>query len=374
MKNTVRGSAGVAGSLMLTAAVLSGTAVAADGPPRCGDGPCEAVTLHNGETKYLPYKAMPRINWGDGLPDFKGIDFKVSDHQALAALGVSDTAQDIYDIARKTNPALKRMPEQAFFGTVESNNAFFFKQWVLGGPNNFINYPGYAEATAACESGRAVCGFVGGTTDKERAPVISQSDHIQGPTKFTSHFSVTSSVSHSKTEGWNIGGEVKGSYTAGPKGGPGGEASFTWGYNNSSTDTSSYATTSGMDLEREVKAGEWGYEEVRASAAKYTGYMYIVQKYEGKAAIGIVPLRQTLKAEGAVPPVNRMWVTTKLGGKESAEAKKLSTQMAKKYQQRNSLPAPQRKDTEEWLTQAESRMRDLLDKPQETHTPPGAAK
>ncbi|MEU3353068.1 hypothetical protein [Streptomyces sp. NPDC037389] len=376
-----------ASAAVLAAALATGLGAAPGTTPQAfaagDDFEHEVIKLHNGKDFTLPYKKMPTNTSFTGYPGLEGSDWKVGWKAAQAAFNPEGDPNEDPDQFVRDN-LIWRADEQEpeFLQSDEPFRAIYRHKSVNEyvkkmGEGPFTTDADYSDPIIAasqfgkfvdsrfakdCSRSDVSCVFVGRVT--ERAPIIGQSDNIQGPTEFTTTTSNTETRTRVKEQGWSVGGSVNVGYGQDTKAGevtskPSAGGSLNFSYTNKTTDTKQYANTQTSTYKRTVPQGYWGYEEVRAAAAKYTGFFLVHDK--NSRVIDVMPVTTTVKAEGDVPPVTRSFVTTKdQNTPMMAEARKLQQEIAETRRQLGAAPGPQRKKLETSLEELTSRKEKLL--------------
>ncbi|NUS72705.1 MAG: hypothetical protein HOQ05_04790 [Corynebacteriales bacterium] len=212
-----------------------------------------------------------------------------------------------------------------------------------------------------CVNRKDRCGFGGFLI--ETGPVISQSSWVYGPVDVSLTHKVSVTNTRSETSGWSIGASIKAENLVGNNV----EASGSFTYSNSHTDTTSKAAEHSEEFHYQVPAGQHWYEQVRLAGGQYLGFFVVYYparyqkidqvyhsgnpdkifdkygipweiKYEKlrrtywqntKPIIEIFPAKVAIKAPGGVPVVTRNPVKTTPSKEIDAKAVALHEQISR---------------------------------------------
>ncbi|MFE6912239.1 hypothetical protein [Streptomyces erythrochromogenes] len=225
----------------------------------------EEVELGTGGKLILPYAPMPATVKFNGMPgdafptDWNAKNRSVGPQHDVGQFGIKTDVP--FDEIRKEFPDISARESQLVF--LGGNDASTASKVGFDGIQDFLSHHGADRA--------AFFGWL-----YQKAPVMVQSDWVQGPQKMTFSTLVTETTMRTETSGWSVGGTVKASLTGGGDGAkPTGEVTGTFTYSRMVADTYSFAKTQGSSYERTIPEGKWGFEEVRFAGGVYDGYLVV---------------------------------------------------------------------------------------------------
>lgn len=284
----------------------------------------EVVSLPNGGKLVLPYRKMPTYAGVEGFPG-QGVELNVQWRDALNALSqdrpieiskgtktVDDPTALLMDgirEAQKLRETLQQRVHELFPSEEEGLLPRLFDIEVRDVANIQRDWVD-RKISHLCSQEDATCVFIGGVT--QRAPLVNASGFISGPATFTKTITSTTISSQTRNIGWSLGGVVSIGISAAHPGVN--TAGLAFEYSNSVSDLISYTKTTSVTISREIPGGWWGYEQVRKSAAEYTGFFLVSAKSTAtKEAASLdpgdnplvlaIPAKVTVKASGDVSPV-----------------------------------------------------------------------
>ncbi|WP_372404358.1 hypothetical protein [Streptomyces luteireticuli] len=311
MSRRSRAAAAVATCGLAGALLLPGVATAAPQEPqgkKCNGQECESVVLPDGQTLWLPYPKLPRETSTTGVPGgTTPVPWRTAQRIWPERYGGNMNILDVYTMMQSKFPDKFKRKWLDFDGVYAHGD---------DDPDHThgADFNGLADV---CRRGDTSCVFVGKLT--KTAPVLAETNMIQGPTDIKITTSSSQTTTHTESSGWSVSGTIEG--TIGVDGASmkrGGSFS----YSRSSSDTNSYTQGGEVSYDRKVPGGKFGYDQMRVTGGEYTGFLVVANNN-----LDVFPVSGIVKGPGAWPAITSNGVFI-----DDPNANSAAVQNAKKVQ------------------------------------------